>query len=127
MGATVKNTLAEEVYTLEEYLAFEEQAETKHKYHQGHIVAMTGASINHNRIALDVGGSTDKFRTYWSLVTLQEYVLIDQHRVLVEYFRRVDERKWELLIFNQLADHLPLKSINVTLPLSEIYRKVDLG
>ncbi|MBI5670075.1 MAG: Uma2 family endonuclease [Chloroflexi bacterium] len=37
--------------TPEEYLAFERASNTKHEYINGEVVAMTGASRNHNRIA----------------------------------------------------------------------------
>lgn len=38
-------------YSLEEYFALEEQAESKSEFHDGEIVAMTGASIDHNRLS----------------------------------------------------------------------------
>jgi Uma2 family endonuclease len=44
-------------YTPAEYFALEEQAETKSEYHQGEIVAQAGATINHNRIALNVANA----------------------------------------------------------------------
>ena len=39
-----------EKYTPEEYLALEEKADYKSEYFQGMIYAMSGASLNHNRI-----------------------------------------------------------------------------
>lgn len=41
-------------YTPEEYLAQEEVAEFRSEYRDGEIVPMTGGSINHNQIALNV-------------------------------------------------------------------------
>ena len=41
-------------YTHEEYFALEEKAEYKSEYRQGEIVAMAGASANHNRISGNV-------------------------------------------------------------------------
>jgi Uma2 family endonuclease len=38
-------------YTREEYLNLEENAEYKHEYRDGKIVAMTGGTTNHNEIA----------------------------------------------------------------------------
>ena len=35
---------------LEEYLAFEAQAKTKHEFWDGHVIAMAGASVPHNRV-----------------------------------------------------------------------------
>lgn len=37
-------------YTHAEYFALEAQVETKYEYYQGHVVAMAGASLNHNRL-----------------------------------------------------------------------------
>ena len=41
--------------TPEEYLALERQAEYKSEYYDGEIFAMTGASLRHNRITLNIG------------------------------------------------------------------------
>src|SRR5215813_12335446 len=37
-------------YTLEEYLELEKNAEERHVYYNGEVVAMSGASLRHNRI-----------------------------------------------------------------------------
>ena len=42
--------------TPEEYLERERNAETKSEYHDGVIVAMAGASKEHNRISDDING-----------------------------------------------------------------------
>lgn len=44
-------------YTVEEYLAFERASEIKHEYFAGEIVAMAGASWEHNLIVGDTYGS----------------------------------------------------------------------
>jgi len=38
-------------YSLEEYFALEEQAESKSEFHDGEIVAVTGGTFDHNRLA----------------------------------------------------------------------------
>jgi Uma2 family endonuclease len=68
---------------------------------------------------------SDKFQAYWSLDTFEEYVLVDQYRLHGEYFRRVNEKLWELLVFTQPEDILTLKSVEVELPLAQIYRQVQ--
>jgi Uma2 family endonuclease len=50
----VKMQTQQRYYTPEEYLAQEEVAELRNEYRDGEIVPMTGGSINHNQIALNV-------------------------------------------------------------------------
>jgi Uma2 family endonuclease len=38
----------------DEYLAMERAAETKHEYFDGHITAMSGASVNHLQITTNL-------------------------------------------------------------------------
>ncbi|MDM8521521.1 Uma2 family endonuclease [Anaerolineales bacterium HSG6] len=179
-------------YSFADYLVIEEEAEYKSEYINGQIVAMAGASANHNRIASNLHATiynaldekpcetfisdlrvwiedkqrgtypevmvvcgklefytdrTDtitnptviievlskstagidrgaKFQAYWKLPSFAEYVLVDQYRVQVEYFRRVSEKEWQLLVFTNLDDTLILQSVGVELSLSRIYRKV---
>ena len=179
-------------YTPQEYLLREEKAEYKSEYYQGKIIALAGASVNHNRItgnifkalsnsvesepcevfmndlrvwierrnryvypdvAVVCGGidfaerrndtitnpqiiievlstSTesydrgDKFRAYWTLDSLEEYVLVDQYRMRVEYFRQLNERDWFLRVFTKAEESLELKSVGAEIPLAQIYKNV---
>ena len=179
-------------YSFAEYLALEEQAEYKSEYFDGRIVAMAGASANHNRISgnafkllssaiegkpcetfindlkvwvksrrrgfypdvLLVCGPleffeqrtdtitnpkviievlspsteridrSDKFHAYWTLESFEEYLLIDQYRVQVEYFRRDHAQLWELQVFTDIEDKVMLKSVGVELSVAQIYQKV---
>ena len=45
---------AKRYYTPAEYLALEETADYKNEYRDGEIVPMTGGSVNHNRIVLNL-------------------------------------------------------------------------
>ncbi len=51
MAALPNDATTRKPMTPAEYLAFERASETKHEYINGEIIAMTGASRNHNRIA----------------------------------------------------------------------------
>jgi Uma2 family endonuclease len=66
----------------------------------------------------------DKFQAYWTLDSLVEYVMIDQYRPRVEYFQRVSQKEWRLLVLTKLEETLLLESIEVDIPLSQIYRNV---
>ena len=49
----------EQYLSLEEYFKLEETSDIKHEYHQGVAFAMTGATENHNLIAVAVSRNLD--------------------------------------------------------------------
>ena len=60
---------------------------------------------------------------YLQLQSLEEYILVSQDRVNIErYLRKPDE--WTYTYFQELAQQLPLTSIQCELPLQEIYEHV---
>lgn len=67
---------------------------------------------------------TGKFMLYAQLPTLEEYVLIDTKRAYVEVFKRQPNGKWLLSTYTKLTDTVEFESIEVTVPMSEIYLKV---
>lgn len=44
-------------YSLDEYWEIEASTENKNEYYNGHLIVMQGASINHNRITINLVGS----------------------------------------------------------------------
>jgi Uma2 family endonuclease len=62
---------------------------------------------------------------YRTIDSLQEYVLVDQERVLVEHLRRSGERNWLLTVLDDISDTLSLAAVEVAIPLAEIYRRVE--
>jgi Uma2 family endonuclease len=66
----------------------------------------------------------EKFQHYRGIESLQEYVLIAQHRVLVERFVRGGEF-WTLTTASELDASVELTSVDCTIPLREVYDKVD--
>lgn len=65
----------------------------------------------------------EKRLAYQRLPGLKEYVLAAQDRVEVEVYRRTDGNDWEIERFDE-RDALRLESVDLTLPLTEIYRDV---
>ncbi len=66
-----------------------------------------------------------KFDLYQALDSLQDYVLIDQERVHVQYFHRLDHGDWRLRTHRQLSESVTLDSVAVTIPLADIYDKLE--
>ena len=66
-----------------------------------------------------------KFENYWSVPSLQEYVLVSQHRPLVQRFLRQADNKWLLTNFESLSDVAVFTSVDVAIPLAEIYLDVE--
>ncbi len=66
----------------------------------------------------------EKFRRYRQLISLQDYVLISQDQVRVEHYTR-QGTLWQLSEINSLENALMLKSVDIELPLRQIYRFVE--
>ncbi len=55
--------------------------------------------------------------------SIAAYLVIDQHRALVELYTRM-ETGWQLQCFADLDDVVPLEALDCDLPLREIYRDI---
>lgn len=66
-----------------------------------------------------------KFMRYMQLDALQEYVLIDSRSVYVEIFKRQSAGKWLFSVYTDLSEAVVFESIEVTIPMSELYLKVE--
>lgn len=171
----------------QEYLENEKVSDIKHEYFNGKVFAMSGGSINHQRLTGNVfaefrqhlkgtpceafssdikvradngkkyfypdvlvschnedgssyftesprlivevlSGATHKYdRTlkrdiYQALPSLEEYVLIEQDFVRIEVSRRLNAWQSD---FYYLDDEITFTSIDLTLPVVEIYQRVD--
>lgn len=171
----------------EDYLEDEKISDIKHEYFDGEIFAMSGGSVNHQRLTGNVfaelrhhlkgtpceafssdikvradngkkyfypdvlvscnnddgnkhfsespqiivevlSNSTRKFdknlkrQIYQSIPSLEEYVLIEQDRVEIEVSRK--STNWQP-IFYFIDDEITFASIDLTLPVLDIYQRVD--
>ncbi len=68
-----------------------------------------------------------KFKKYQTLPSFKEYVLISQTEPLLETFVRQDANHWLYTLTEGLETTLYLASIEATISLSDIYRKVEFG
>ena len=65
-----------------------------------------------------------KFSQYRSFETLQEYVLVQVEQPIVEVFQRNDQGQWVFFEY-RIGDQLFLKSVNVEIAVSDIYRQIQ--
>ena len=65
---------------------------------------------------------TIKMKDYFNLPSLQEYVLIEQSRCEIQVMRRCEH--WQS-VFYFLGDEVYFSSINISLPVAEIYYQVN--
>lgn len=72
--------------------------------------------------AYDRGEKFLRYRT--QIETLREYVLVSQHRPLVEHYVRRPDGSWSYSSVGGLSEAIDLPSIDCRLPLSEIYDRI---
>jgi len=183
-------------FTLDEYRAIEETAEERHEYCNGEIIAMSGGSPAHSRIAVDTttflnvalrdtnfqtyngdlriwipsfnhgtypdvmvidgepefnGSRTDeilnplliveilspsteaydrgeKFRKYRSIASFCEYLLVSQTEPYIEQYHNLDRQtsdRWQWQVYDGIDRAIVLHSLNIELPMSEVYRRLN--
>lgn len=67
---------------------------------------------------------SQKFVTYRSLPSFQEYLLIEQNSVHIEQHVKQDDRHWLLTIYDDLNAIIPLASIPVEIAIADLYHRV---
>lgn len=66
-----------------------------------------------------------KFQNYKLMPSLREYILLSQVRVQVEHRFRLEDDEWDRVTTFLASDELQLKSVDVRVPLADIYRGVE--
>ncbi|MCY4070352.1 MAG: Uma2 family endonuclease [Chloroflexi bacterium] len=80
------------------------------------VVEVTSpSSIEHDRIS--------KREYYSDVASIEAYLIVDQHRVLVELYTR-SETGWHIQCFSDLGDEVPLTALDCSLPLRGIYQRI---
>nr|WP_275974358.1 Uma2 family endonuclease [Argonema galeatum] len=70
----------------------------------------------------------EKFRKYRSLCSFCEYVLVSQTEPYIEQYHNLDRNsnnRWQWQVYDLLEQSIVLHSLNIELPLSEIYRRLN--
>ena len=66
----------------------------------------------------------EKFLRYRTLDSLTDYILVASEFMRVEHFVRKENGAWTMTEYRQPGDELPLRSLEVTLTLAQVYRQV---
>jgi len=66
-----------------------------------------------------------KFEFYRAIPCLKEYVLVDQYNIHIERFSLGDAGKWVLTEFYEKDEILTFDYLDVQIPLTEVYQRVD--
>ncbi len=66
----------------------------------------------------------DKFAIYRQIPSFKEYILVSQREAVVESFYREDKIRWHINRVEGLDTEIEVKSLDITLSLSDIYRMV---
>jgi Uma2 family endonuclease len=65
----------------------------------------------------------NKFKMYRRNPSLQEYVLVSAEAIEIELFRKTDTDDWRMIDY-QAGDTVELKSVNLSLPIEQIYEDI---
>ncbi|AUB83333.1 Uma2 family endonuclease [Candidatus Thiodictyon syntrophicum] len=132
-----------------DYLSFERADETRHEYLDGLIYAMAGESLEHSTISANLIGILhgqlhgrscrvlspgtesfdrgEKFQRYRAhLESLEDFVLVSSRYPTVGLFLRRPGGFWLYSEVAGLAAALVLPSIGCTVPLAQLYERVEL-
>ena len=69
----------------------------------------------------------EKLLFYQQISSVREYVIIDQHKMNVEVHRRQPNGGWITYFFNESKETVELASVELNLPITEIYRRVEFN
>ena len=77
----------------------------------------------------------DKFRKYRSLPSFCEYLLVSQTEPYIEQYHKLDDGsdseallqavRWQWQVYDHLDQSILLHSLNVEVPLGEVYRRIN--
>jgi len=65
-----------------------------------------------------------KLEYYFDVPSIESYLIVDQHRVLVEMHSR-GAAGWRKSVFESFDDEVPLEMLRCALPLRDIYQSID--
>ncbi|MBP0005255.1 MAG: Uma2 family endonuclease [Cyanobacteria bacterium SBC] len=89
------------------------------------IEVLSDSTRNYDSPSETLCERSQKFVTYRSLPSFQEYLLIEQDGVQIEQHVKQDDRHWLLTIHDDLNATIPLASIPVEIAIADLYHRVQ--
>jgi Uma2 family endonuclease len=94
----------------------------------------TGLEIREPRLIVEVlSDSTatidrrEKLLEYRRVASLQGYVIVWQDEIRVEVHRRIKDDDWQFFVYTQSEQQVVLEAVEMTLAVSDIYRRVTFA
>ncbi len=115
----IKIRVRQDVYYYPDVLVSCEQNPENQHFRNYPILIVEVISKSTERIDL-----REKVFAYQQIPSLQEYVIVDQYRMEVQVRRRQENGGWITYFFNESSDIVELTSVDLLIPLPEIYRRV---
>lgn len=66
---------------------------------------------------------TTKLNEYWSIPSLQYYLIAEQSSCLIEFYKR-ERGRWYMNHYSSMQESIPLPYFGIEIPVSAIYKKL---
>ena len=66
----------------------------------------------------------EKLLFYQQMPSVREYAVVDQHKINIELHRRQSDGRWITYYFDADDEEITFESVEISLPIGEIYRRV---
>ncbi|MFB2977629.1 Uma2 family endonuclease [Microseira sp. BLCC-F43] len=99
----------------------------KPEYHDNHKDTITNPQVIIEVLSKSTRNYDrgDKFSYYRTIPSFQEYILIDQKKIAIEQYSKQANKRWSFSEYNEEDTDLFFSSLQVQVPLVDIYEKVD--
>jgi len=68
-----------------------------------------------------------KLQAYQTIPSLKEYVVVYQSKAMLQCYFKNSENNWQFSIYEKWNEPVKFQSLNIEMPMNEIYRKVDFS
>ncbi|MDW8296719.1 MAG: Uma2 family endonuclease [Raineya sp.] len=98
--------------------------EQRNKYHKVENPCVVIEVLSKSTQRIDLG---EKVLDYQELASVKSYLIVWQNKMQVVIYNRLDEKRWEEIIYDQAEQNILVPSLGIEIPMQEIYQKVDLN